>query len=206
MCLNVRHPRPHRLVSYVGRGVFFLPQTHARNRRSHATDARTQPTLARNRRSHATDARMQPMNGRHVHSETCVNAPTACIVERNRTDALTGETLEDFAQKVVDGLCNLDHPSAVYMNIVEFFQTRRVTNFKSLQMLSVEYLKQNFRTDIALLMWACLHPQVLIVDRLCLDLRRISSRTPLDVVKTWFPFVPCAFCAVIKHALSDATK
>jgi len=154
---------------------------------SFTTDARMQPTLACNRRSHATHARTQPTLGRHVHSdsisETCANAPTACIY-RNRTDALTGETLDDFAQKVVYGLCHLDNPSGVYRHIVEFFQKRHVTDFKSLQMLSVEYLRQNFRTDIALLMWACLHPQVLIVNRLCLDLRRIRSRTPLDAVNT----------------------
>jgi hypothetical protein len=180
------------------------------------TDARTQPTLVRNRRSCATDARTQPTLVRNRRSVvTCI--PTQftrrvrmrrphAFVERNRTDALTGETLDDFAQKVVYGLCHLDNPSGVYRNIVEFFQKRHVTDFKSLQMLSVEYLRQNFRTDIALLMWACLHPQVLIVNRLCLDLRRIRSRTPLDVFKTWFPFVPGEFCAVIKHALSDATK
>jgi len=127
------------------------------------------------------------------------------IVERNRTDALTGETLEHFVQTVV-GLCNLDNPSGVYRNIVEFFRNRQVTDFKALQMLSVEYLRKNFRTDIALLMWACLHPQVRIVDRFCLDLRRIRARKPLEVVKTWFSSFQCAFGAVVKHALLDVTQ
>ncbi len=94
------------------------------------------------------------MRRKHVVSEE-----TKC-----RIDALTGETLEDFAQRVVDGLC--DPEVGDCMTIVNFFQTRSVSDVKLLPLLSLTFLQKNFRADIASVMWAYLHPQALIVTRL----------------------------------------